>query len=76
MSVKKTISSRDYVRWAGLGIGAAFIVGGVFKPVAFSVGGKSTDNALIFSGLLIIVLVMIGVQLAKYLAAKAGVKSE
>jgi hypothetical protein len=73
---KKIISSRDYVRWVGLAIGSIFIVGGVFKPVGFSVGGKSTDNALIFCGLVLIILVMVGVQLAKYLATKAGVKSE
>jgi hypothetical protein len=71
---QKTLSNRDFIRWAGLLIGAAFIVGGVFKPVAFQVAGKSTDNALIFSGLLIIVLVMVGVQLAKYLSMKAGGK--
>jgi hypothetical protein len=74
--MKKTISNRDFVRWAGLGIGTAFILGGAFKPVVFTVGGKSTDNALIFSGLVIIVLVMVGVQLAKYLSAKAGAKGE
>jgi len=74
--MNKKASSRDFVRWAGLGIGSAFIVGGTFKPVAFTVAGKSTDNALIFSGLLVIVLVMVGVQLAKYISAKAGAKGE
>jgi hypothetical protein len=85
--MRKTISGRDYVRWLGVIAGVALIIFGAFKPMTFSVGAQAIDcksflsqlsgyNALMISGLTLILVVMIGVQIAKYFAAKAGAKGE
>jgi hypothetical protein len=67
---KKPIVNRDNMRAVGFIVGAGFIVWGVFKPVSFSAVGQGTDNALIFSGLIVIALSLVGAQIAKYLSEK------
>lgn len=67
---RRIVERRDIVRLSGFAVGSIFILIGAFKPVEFSVSGQGTNNALVFSGLFVIAIALIGTQIAKYVASK------
>ena len=61
----KINSNRDLIRWSGILVGVGCLVFGVMFPVPLTIGKTGVSNAILFTGIIILLLTFGIVQLVK-----------